>query len=95
MNVNNFTLLEGVTPKLMSIAGTSFSIVEQVFKEMYKLELPPEIKVNRTFHVSLLKPFNKDTMWPNCKKVIRPPPNLVRGPLVYEVEGILMCRKSK
>ena len=70
-------LWEGLTPKFMSKIGAPFPIVEQVFKDIYKLELPPEIKVHLTFHVSLLKPFTEYTLWPDHKQVIRPPPDLV------------------
>ena len=52
---------------------------------MYKLELLPEIKVHPTLHVSLLKPFNEDTLWPDQKQVSRPPPDLVGGHLEHEV----------
>ena len=69
---------EGLTPKFMSKIGAPFPIVEQVFKDIYKLELPPEIKVHPTFHVSFLKPFKDDTLWPDHKQVIRPPPDLVK-----------------
>jgi hypothetical protein len=49
-SVNNFTLAEDLTPKFMSKEnGASIPIVDQVFKDMYKLELPPEIKVHPTF----------------------------------------------
>ena len=48
-----------------------------------------------TFHVSLLKPFQKDTKWPGRKQVIRPPSDLVGDHLEYEVEGILKCRNHK
>jgi len=41
----------------MSKIGAPFPIVEQVVKDIYKLELPPEIKVHPTFHVSLRKSF--------------------------------------
>jgi hypothetical protein len=86
---------EGLTPKFMSKFAGPFPIVERVFKDVYKLELPPEIKVHPTLHVSLLKPFKEDTLWPNRKQVIRPPPDLVGDHLEYEVEGILKCRNHK
>ena len=95
LNVKNFTLPEGLTPKFMSKFAGPFAIVERVFKDVYKLELPPKIKVHPTFHVSLLKPFKEDTLWPDRKQVIRPPPDLVGDHLEYEVEGILKCRNHK
>ena len=67
LNVNNFTLPEGLTPKFISKVGAMFPIVERVFKDMYRLELPPKIKVHLTFHVALLKPFKEDTLWVDCK----------------------------
>ena len=51
LNVKNFTLSEGLTPKFMSKVGFLFPIVERMFKDMYKLELPPDIKVHPIFHV--------------------------------------------
>ena len=95
LNVKNFTLPGGLTPKFMSKFVGPFLIVEQVFKDVYKLELQPEIKVHPTFHVSLLKPFKEDTLWPDRKQVIQPPPDLVGDHLEYEVEGILKCRNHK
>ena len=79
----------------MSKVEVRLPIVERVFKDMYKLEIPPEIKVHPTFHVSLLKPFKVVTLWPDHKRVIRPPPDLVVGHLEYGVEGTLKCRKPK
>ena len=95
LNVKNFTMPEGLTPKFMSKFAGPFPIVERMFKDVYKLELPPEIKVHPTFHVSLLKPFKEDTIWTGRKQVIRPPPDLVGDHLEYEVEGILKCRNHK
>ena len=95
LNVKNVTLPEGLTPKFMSKFAGPFPIVERVFKDVYKLELLPEIKVHPTFHVSLLKPFKEDTLWPDREQVIRPPPDLVGDHLEYEVEGILKCRNHK
>ena len=62
---------------------------------MYKLELPPEIKVHSKFHISILKPFKEDTLWLDRKQVIRPPSDLVGDHLQNKVEGILKCRKHK
>ena len=95
MNVKNFTMPEGLTPKFISKFAGPFPIIEWVFKDVYKLELPPEIKVHPTFHVSLLKPFKEDTLEPNRKQVIRPPLELVGEHLEYEVEGILKSRNLK
>ena len=95
LKVKNFTMPEGLTPKFMSKFAGPFAIVEKLFKDVYKLELPPEIKVHPTFHVSLLKPFKEDTLWAGRKQVIRPPPELVGDHLEYEVEGILKSRNLK
>ena len=62
LNVNNFTLPKGLTPKFMSKIKALYSIMEWVFKDMYKFKLPPAIKVHLTFYVSLLKPFKENTL---------------------------------
>jgi hypothetical protein len=59
------------------------------------LELPPKIKVPRTFQVSLLKPFNEDILCLDCRQVIWPPSKLVGDHLKYEVEGTLKSRNLK
>ena len=59
------------------------------------MELPPEIKVHLTSHISLQKPFREDTLWPNRKKVMWPRPDLVGCHLEYEVEGIVKCKNPK
>lgn len=91
LNVKNFTISKGLTPKFMFKFAGLFSIREQVFKDVYKLELTLKIKVYPTFHVSILKPFKEDTLWPGRKQVIWPPPKLVGDHLEFEVEGILKC----
>ena len=84
-------MLKGLTPKFMSKFLGPFYIVERVFKDVYKLELPPEIKVHPTFHVKLLKLFKEYTIWTGRKKIIRPPPDLLGHHLEYKVEGICKC----
>jgi hypothetical protein len=72
-----------------------FVIAKRLFEDVYKLDLPPEIKVHPTFHVSLLKPYHEDKVRPERKQVLRPPPELVGDHLEFEVEGILKCRNTK
>jgi hypothetical protein len=86
---------EGLTPKFMSKYANPFPIVERVSKDVYELGLPPEIKMHPTIVVLLRKPFIGNTLWFDCKQVIKPPLNLARGHLEYEVEGILKCRNHK
>jgi hypothetical protein len=66
-----------------------------MFKDMYKLKFMPEIKMHPTFHVSLFKPFKKNTLWHDHKQMIRPPSDLVGGHFDYEGEDIFKCKKSK
>jgi hypothetical protein len=95
LNVKHFTLPEGLTPKFMAKYAGPFVIEKRLFEDVYKLTLPPEIKVHPTFHVSLLKPYYEDTLRPERKQVLRPPPELVGDHLEYEVEGILKSRNTK
>ena len=95
LNVKNFTLPEGLTPKFMAKYAGPFVIAKRLFEDVYKLELPQEIKVHPTFHVSLLKPYHEDTLRPERKQVLRPLPELVGDHLEYEVEGILKSRNTK
>lgn len=60
LNVKKITIHEGLIPKFMSKFAGLFPIVKQVFKDVYKFKLPPEIKVHPTFHLLLLKPFKED-----------------------------------
>jgi hypothetical protein len=95
LNVKNFTLPDGLTPKFMAKYAGPFVIAKRLFEDVYKLDLPPEIKVHPTFHVSLLKPYHEDKVRPERKQVLRPPPELVGDHLEFEVEGILKCRNTK
>ena len=67
LNVKNSTMLECLLPKFMSKFAGMFLFIERVFKDVYKLELPPNINVHPSFHVSLLKPFKEHTIWTGCK----------------------------
>ena len=68
VNVKNFTLPKSVYPKSMSKFASPYSIVERVFKDMYKLDFLSKSKVHPTFHVSLLKPCKKTHYGPITSK---------------------------
>jgi hypothetical protein len=72
-----------------------FPLVECALKDVYKLELPPQIKVYPTFQAFVLKPFKEDILWSDHKQVIWPPPKLVGDHWGFEVEGILKSRNLK
>ena len=94
LNVKNFTLPQGLTPKFMAKFAGSFP-VKQVFDDAYKLALPHEIKVHSVFHVSLLKEYFEDSMRPEREQVLQPVPELVGNHEEYEVEIILNKRKLR
>ena len=77
LNVKNFTLPQGLTPKFMAKFVGPFPIVKQVFDDVYKLALPLEIKVHLVFHISLLKEYFEDSVRPERKQVLQPVPELV------------------
>ena len=95
LNVKNFTLPQGLTPKFMAKFAGPFSVVKQVFDDAYKLALPPKIKVHPVFHVSLLKEYFKNSARPEREQMLRPVPELVGNHEEYEVETILNKRKLR
>ena len=95
LNVKNFMLPQGLTPKFMAKFAGPFLVVKQVFNDAYKLALPPEIKVHPVFHISLLKEYFEDSMRPERRQVLRPVPELVGNYEEYEVEIILNKRKLR
>jgi hypothetical protein len=95
LNGENFTMSEGLIPKFMSIFAGPFQIVEQVFKDIYKLELLRNINVHLTFYISLFKPLKRRHLVARLEAMMRPPPDLLRDYLEYEIECILKCMNHK
>ena len=86
LNVKNFTLPQGITPKFMTKFAGPFPVVKQVFDDAYKLALPPEIKVHPFLHVLLLKEYFEDLVRSERKQVLQPVPELMENHEEYEVE---------
>ncbi len=65
LNIKNFRLLEGLSHKFLGPYASPFKVLEKKLSDIYKLELPENLKVHPTFHVSLLKPISRDASRPN------------------------------
>ncbi len=60
LNIKNFRLPEGLSHKFLGPYAGPFKVLEKKFLDIYKLELPENLKVHPIFHVSLLKPVACD-----------------------------------
>jgi len=69
--------------------------LEKKLFDTYKLELPENLKVHPTFHVSLLKSVSCDASRPNRKHNSMPPPDLVHNGPEFEVEAVLKSRQLR
>src|SRR5690606_20418491 len=70
-----------------------FKIIKKLSKVVYKLKLPPKLKVYPVFHISRLKKFHQSPRKFGRKRDTRPPPIIVDGEKEYEVEKILDKQK--
>jgi len=62
-----------------------FKMLENKFINIYKLELPKNLKVHPIFHVSFFKSVAHDASRLNQKHNSRPPPDLIDNELEFEV----------
>jgi hypothetical protein len=95
LNIKNFRLLEGLSHKFMGPYAGPFKVLEKKLFDIYKLELPENLRVHPTFHVSLLKPVSRDASRPNRENNSRPPLDLVHNEPEFEVEAVLKSRQLR
>jgi hypothetical protein len=84
-------------PKLLPKYIGPYSIKRVVSRVAYELDLPANMKIHPTFHVSKLKPYNDNDsdLFPNRGQLIRPPPDIIDDREEYEVDKILDKRERK
>ena len=68
-----------------------FEITEVIGPVTYRLKLPATWKIHDVFHAMLLWQYRENEVY--GANFPKPPPELVDGEEVYEVEGILRHRK--
>jgi hypothetical protein len=95
LNIKNFQLPEGLSHKFLGPYASPFKVLEKKLFDTYKLELPENLRVHPTFHVSLLKPVAHDASRPNWEHNSRPPPNLVHNEPEFEVEAVLKSKQLR
>jgi hypothetical protein len=95
VNIKNFRLPEGLSHKFLGPYAGPFKVLEKKLFDTYKLELPENLKVHPTFHVSLLKLVARDASRPNREHNSTPPPNLVHNEPEFEMEAMLKSRQLR
>ncbi len=88
LNIKNFQLPEGLSHKFLGPYAGPFKVLEKKLSNTYKLELPENLRVHPTFHVSLLKSVSRDASRPNWEHNSRPPPELVHNEPEFEMEAV-------
>jgi hypothetical protein len=68
-----------------------FSITEVLGPVTYRLKLPATWRIHNVFHAALLRPYKENEVY--GENFTEPPPELVEGEEVYDVETILNHRK--
>jgi hypothetical protein len=95
LNIKNFRLPEGLSHKFLGPYAGPFKVLEKKLSDTYKLELPENLRVHPTFHVSLLKLVSRDASRPNREQNSRPPPYLVHNEPEFEVKAVLKSRQFR
>ncbi len=95
LNIKNFRLPKGLSHKFLGPYAGPFKVLEKKLFDTYKLELPENLRVHPTFHVSLLKLVARDALRPDREHNSRPPPDLVHNELEFEMEVVLKLRQLR
>jgi hypothetical protein len=70
-------------------------VLEKKLSDTYKLELPKNLKVHPTFHVSFLKSVARNASRPNREHNSRPPLDLVHNEPKFEMEAVFKLRQLR
>ena len=78
------------THKLAPRRYGPFPIKARLSPVVYRLTLPPSMKIHPTFHIDLLSPFVETAS--HSPNYMRPPPEIIEGEEEWEVDKVLQSR---
>jgi hypothetical protein len=81
--------------KFLGLYAGPFKVLEKKLSDTYKLELPKNLKVHPTFHVSFLKSVARNASRPNREHNSRPPLDLVHNEPKFEMEAVFKLRQLR
>jgi hypothetical protein len=83
--------LKGITdcPKLSARRVGPFKVAAKFSPVVYRLELPPTMKIFPTFHISKLAPYHTTDDFPERSVSIQPAPQTVDGEDYWSIKTIL------
>ena len=70
-----------------------YPVIKALTPVVYRIKLPPSLRIKNTFHVDLLTPYNETKE--HGVNQLQPPPQLIDGEEEFEVEEIISDRYNK
>jgi len=95
LNIKNFRLPKGLSHKFLGPYAGPFKVLKKKLFDIYKLELPENLRIHPTFHVFLLKLVTHDASRPNREHNSKPPPDLVHNEPKFEVEVVFQSKQLR
>ncbi len=95
LNIKKNCLLKGLNHEFLGPYVGSFKVLEKKFPNIFKLELPKNLKVHPIFHVFFKKLVTHEDSRFNQKYNSKPPPNFVDNEPEFKMEAMLKLRQLK
>ncbi len=87
MSTKNIVLKKGSSRKLLPRFIGPFSVIEQINKVAFKIDLPAGLRMHNVFHISLFRPYIEG------KSPRSPPiPEVIKGEFEFIVQRIMKFR---
>jgi hypothetical protein len=94
LSTQNLKLLNQPSKKFISRYIGPYKIIEKIFSQTFKLDLPSNMKVHPVFHISLLKEFNSLSPETEIQDIIPSSNDMINGNDTYFVHSIIYHKIS-